>query len=65
MRCKNCDYWSTESGERGKCEYNPPSVTLIPVQGIGGQNLSAVTFWPETSPINGCSKGTNKTVNRL
>lgn len=55
--CKTCIYWEQVSDKHGKCRVNPPRAELIPMQGIGGQGLSVVTFYPETKPEDWCSVG--------
>lgn len=57
VNCGVCMYWETTDKHRGKCCFNPPAVTLIPQQGIGGAGLAAVTYWPETSSENACGQG--------
>jgi hypothetical protein len=54
MSCATCGYWKKISDQHGKCRRDVPRAELIPMQGIGGQGLSVVTFWPETKPDDVC-----------
>lgn len=54
MECKTCVSWNKGENNRGQCRSQVPRAELIPVQGIGGQGLSVVTFWPETSANDWC-----------
>lgn len=64
-KCADCIYWIKNADSTpitGKCEYAPPLASLIPVQGIGGNSLSVVSYWPETAPHNGCSHGEREKI---
>jgi len=48
--CGNCDFFNMANPDdktKGQCLVNPPSVTLVPQQGIGGPGLAVVSFYPE------------------
>jgi hypothetical protein len=53
--CRNCKYWNNEKTiERGQCRLAPPSAVLVPVQGIGGQGMTLISYWPETGASEWC-----------
>ena len=57
--CNDCFYWDKKDelqAEAGRCSGQGPSATLVPMQGIGGQGLSVVTYWPETKASDRCAK---------
>lgn len=54
MECKNCKHWNPVNDQHGQCVKNPPNATLVPAQGLGGQGLTVVSYWPETKPDNRC-----------
>lgn len=56
IKCKDCAFWEATNGGRGRCHYNPPNATLIPAQGLSGQGLSVVSYYPECGENDGCSK---------
>jgi hypothetical protein len=55
--CKDCIAWQDINEQHGKCHGKIPNATLVPTQGIGGQGMAVVTFWPETRPDDGCMEG--------
>ena len=57
LKCKNCACWNIQRDESGQCRKNPPAAALIPTQGIGGQTLAVVSFWPETKSEDWCNAG--------
>jgi hypothetical protein len=65
MNCSDCDKWVELSDQHGRCRALPPRCEVIPVQGIGGQGMSVVTFWPETKPIDWCASHTVTTKLRF
>ena len=55
--CSNCAFWDKKPDiEAGRCLAKVPNAALIPTQGIGGQTLSVVTYWPETRPSDRCGE---------
>lgn len=52
--CKTCRNYNPLSDDHGKCRQSPPSASLIPVHGIGGQSLSVVSYWPEVKADDWC-----------
>lgn len=68
MTCKSCAHWIEQTPESGRCAQKPPMATLVPQQGIGGQGLAVITYWPETRPTDHCGSYTSvveKTSNLL
>ena len=55
MHCKDCANWNPQREESGQCRAKPPMASLIPVQGIGGQGLSVISYWPETKAADWCA----------
>lgn len=54
ITCADCPAWQNVSENHGKCRADYPRAELVPVQGVGGQGLSVVTFWPETKATDYC-----------
>ena len=57
VTCNVCKSWDKQSEKHGKCRVESPQSALVPMQGIGGQQLSVVSYWPETKPDDWCEKG--------
>lgn len=58
INCKWCAYWhDNENDTRGKCHRHPPSVALVPTQGVAGPTLQIVSYRPETIESDGCGDG--------
>lgn len=55
-KCGSCFWWQKQQNNNGRCMVNPPTAMIMQVQGIGGPDLTAVTFWPETPDTGYCSK---------
>ena len=56
ITCADCPAWQNVSENHGKCRADYPRAELVPVQGVGGQGLSVVTFWPETKATDYCGR---------
>lgn len=57
QNCNNCFYWDKKDHvDAGRCCSNVPAVTLVPTQGVAGQGLSVITYWPETKGSDRCGK---------
>lgn len=50
ISCESCQYWRPIKNREGfgNCYLSPPSVTLVPQEGIGGMGLAVVSYRPET-----------------
>lgn len=55
--CSICEYWlEIEGSGMGKCRLRPPQAALVPTQGVAGQSLVVVSYWPETKAGEMCSE---------
>ena len=55
--CERCIAYLPTSPNGGKCLRHPPLCQLVPVQTVGGQSLSGVSYWPEVRASEGCCEG--------
>lgn len=62
QNCGNCKMWhgkgapGPSGASIGTCRVKHPSSTLVPQQGLGGQGLAVVTYWPETQATDWCGE---------
>lgn len=54
--CKSCRFFKAVSDQHGQCRKEPPSATLVPVEGIGGRGLSTVSYWGEVKTDDWCGQ---------
>jgi hypothetical protein len=55
-RCELCEHWEPAENpniETGQCTHELPNVVMLP---IGPGQMSAVTYFPQTKPLERCGK---------
>ena len=57
MNCSDCFHWDKQTDESGRCTGKIPNVNLVQGQGLDGKPvMHALTYWPETRPIDRCGE---------